>query len=89
MANHRQAIKRNKQRIQRQAHNRHYRTTMRTHVKRLRAAIEGADQDAATSALVAVVPVIDRCAQKGVIPHRRASRLVSRLTLAVQRMPQA
>lgn len=86
MANHRQAAKRNRQRIQRQAHNRHFKTNMRTHIKRVRAALEESDKDAAKTALGVAVPVIDRCAQKGVIPRQRASRLVSRLTLAVDKL---
>lgn len=86
MANHRQAAKRNRQRIRRQAHHRHFRTNMRTHVKRVRAAVDQADHGAAQAALKEAVPVLDKCAQKGVIPRQRASRLVSRLTVAVQKI---
>ena len=88
MANHRQAEKRNRQRIRRQAHHRHFKTTMRTYIKRVRTAVEEADTTAAQGALKEAVPMLDKCAQKGIIPRKRASRLVSRLTLAVQRIPQ-
>lgn len=83
MANHRQAAKRNRQRIKRQAHNRFYKSTMRTFVKQVRTALETKEKEIAQAALGKAVPLIDRCAQKGIIPSARASRLVSRLTLAV------
>ena len=83
MANHKQAIKRNRQRINRQTHHRHFKTTMRTSVKRVRSAVEGNDKAAAAEALVKAVPLIDRCAQQGIIPRQRAARMVSRLTMAV------
>ncbi len=83
MANHPQAEKRNRQRIKRQSHHRHYRSTMRTYVKRVLVALEAKDGEVARSALKVALPVIDRCAQKHVIPAQRASRLISRLTLKV------
>lgn len=86
MANHPQAEKRNRQRIKRQAHHRHFRSTMRTFVKRVRAAILDGDKAAADEALKKAVPLVDRCGQKSVIPRKRASRIVSRLTQAVQGM---
>lgn len=83
MANHAQAEKRNRQRIRRQAHNRHVRATMRTMIKRVRAAIDENDAEKARQALLVAVPTIDRGAQKGVVPRKRASRTISRLTKAV------
>lgn len=56
---------------------------MRTFIKRVRLAISQRNADSATDALKSALPLIDRCAQKGVIPKKRASRLVSRLTRAV------
>ncbi len=83
MANHAQAEKRNRQRVKKQAHHRHYRATMRTVVKRVRAALEEKDGEKAKEILKNAVPVIDRCAQKGVVPKKRAARAISRLTRAV------
>ena len=83
MANHPQAEKRNRQRIRLQASNRHQKTTMRTSIKRVRQALSDKDPKAAQEALTHAVPMIDGCAQKGIIPKGRASRLVSRLTCAV------
>ena len=85
MANHPQAAKRNRQRIQRQTHHRHYRSTMRTYIKRVRAALDKKEQEVAQAALKIAVPMIDRCAQKNVIPKKRAARLVARLTKAVNK----
>jgi small subunit ribosomal protein S20 len=83
VANHPQAAKRNRQRINRQALNRHFKSTMRTYVKRVRKAIEDHAPEEAKKALAKATPIIDRCAQKGVIPAKRAARFVSRLTRAV------
>ena len=88
MANHPQAEKRNRQRIKKQAHHRHYRTTLRTHVKRVRSAVADKDQERAREALKAAIPFIDRCAGKGIVPAKRASRAVSRLTKAVNDLAQ-
>lgn len=83
MANHPQAEKRNRQRIKRQSHHRHFRSTMRTLIKRTMAALGKGDKQGANEVLKAAVPYIDRCAQKNVIPRKRASRMISRLTRAV------
>ena len=83
MANHPQAAKRNRQRTRQQERNRHFKTTMRTHVKRVRAALAARSKEQAIAALKVAGPLIDSCAQKGVIPRGRASRLVSRLNRAV------
>ena len=86
MANHPQAEKRNRQRLKLQAHHRHFRSSMRTHIKRLRVALGAGTREEAQAALGACVPLIDRCAQKGIIPRQRAARLVSRLTCALNRL---
>lgn len=83
MANHPQAAKRNRQRIKIQAHHRHFRTTMRTQIKRVRTALEAGDAEKAKEALGLAIPLVDRCAQKNVLPRKRASRLIARLTRAV------
>jgi small subunit ribosomal protein S20 len=83
MANHKQAAKRNRQRIKRQARNRHFKSTMRTQMKRVRSALDEGDKAAAQAALKEALPLIDKLAGKGIIPQRRASRYVSRLTKAV------
>ena len=84
MANIASAIKRNRQNTKRRAHNRHYRSTMRTQIKRVRVAIEAGDKDAAQALLPGTVAIIQRVAQKGMIHKRNAARRVSRLNKAIQ-----
>lgn len=85
MANIASAEKKNRQRIKRRARNVYHLTTLRTYVKRVRAAIEAKDGGKASEALKAAVKLIDKAAQKGVIDKKTASRKISRLTLAVRR----
>ena len=85
MANVASAEKRNRQRLRRRARNLFHLTTMRTYVKRVRAALDAKDATKAKDALKEAVRVIDKAAQKGVIDKKSASRKISRLTLAVRR----
>lgn len=86
MANHNDAIKRNKQNIKLRAHNKHYRTMMRNQVKKVRAAVEGGDKEAAASEFRKAVAIIQRVAAKRVIHKNQAARRVSRLNAAVRGM---
>jgi len=79
VANHKQAIKRNRQNLVRAARNRYYMSTARTFVKRARLALAG-EEGAAADAVQKATNYLDRIAGKGVIPKKRASRLKSRLT---------
>ena len=83
MANHKSALKRNKQNKIRNARNNHVRSTMRTLVKNVREAVAAGDKDAAGSALKLAVPCIDKSATKGVIHKATASRKIARLTKLV------
>jgi small subunit ribosomal protein S20 len=85
VANVASAEKRNRQRLRRRERNLYHLTTMRTYVKRVRAALDAKDATKAKDALKAAVRVIDKAAQKGVIDKKTASRKISRLTLAVGR----
>jgi small subunit ribosomal protein S20 len=85
VANVPSAEKRNRQRLKRRARNLFHLTTMRTYVKRVRAAIDAKDQAKAKTALTDAVKIIDKAAQKGVIDRKTASRKISRLTIAVTR----
>jgi small subunit ribosomal protein S20 len=86
VANHPQAKKRNRQRIKRTARNRHFRTTMRTLVKRVRAAVAAGEGDKAGEVLKLAVKHLDRSVTKGILKRKTASRTISRLTLAVNRV---
>ena len=85
MANIKSAEKRNRQRIKRRNRNVQHLSTMRTYVKRVRAALEAKDTAKAGEALKAAVSVIDKAAQRGAIPKTTAARKISRLTLAVRK----
>ena len=83
MANHKSAVKRNKQNAIRNARNTHIRSTMRTLVKLVREAVTAGDKDAAQTALSKAIPFIDKTATKGVIHKATASRKISRLSKLV------
>lgn len=86
MANHASAEKRNRQRIKRTARNRHVRSTVRTFVKRVRAAIAAADKPAAEEALKTAVKKIDAAVSKGVYHRKTGSRYISRLSRQVAQL---
>ncbi len=83
MANHKSALKRNKQNAVRNARNTHIRTSMRNLVKTVREAAAAGEKDAAQEALNKAIPYIDKTATKGVIHNATASRKISRLTKLV------
>jgi small subunit ribosomal protein S20 len=87
LANHKSAIKRNKQNAVRAARNTHFRSTMRTFVKQVRSAVAEGDTAGAQAALERAVPFIDKAASKGIIHKATASRKISRLSKLVNSLP--
>jgi small subunit ribosomal protein S20 len=83
VANHKSALKRNKQNAERNARNTHIRSTMRTLVKQVREAAAAGDKTTAQEALKKAIPYIDKTATKGVIHKASASRKISRLAKLV------
>ena len=83
MANHKSALKRNRQSLVRRERNRMNRSKVKTAVKKVDAAITEDSVEKAREALVAAVPVIERAAVKGAFHKKTASRKVSRLTRKV------
>ncbi len=81
MAQHKQAEKRHRQSLKRRERNMHYKSTMRTYLKRARAAVQEKSPDAADAVRLAV-SYIDRVGQKGIIPSNRAARIIGRLMKA-------
>lgn len=59
---------------------------VKTSIKKVTAAIAANDKTAATEALVAATATIDKAATKGVYHKNTASRKVSRLAQAVNKM---
>ena len=84
MANHKSALKRNRQSLVRRERNRMNRTRVKTVVKKIDAAIEvEGSVEKAQEALIIAVPIIERAAVKGAFHKKTASRKISRLTKRV------
>jgi small subunit ribosomal protein S20 len=86
VANHPQAKKRARQRIKITARNRHVRSTVRTFLKSVANAVAAGEKDKAVAALGAAVRQLDKAVTKGVLPRKTASRKISRLTVAVNKL---
>ncbi|MDH5672945.1 MAG: 30S ribosomal protein S20 [Myxococcales bacterium] len=84
MANHASARKRIRQTETITQRNKHFRSTTRTHVKRVRAAISAGDKAAAEAALAMCTKRIDQAVQKGLWHRKAGSRYISRLTSQVR-----
>jgi len=84
VANHASAAKRARQSEKRRLVNRARKGAMRTAIKRVLAAVESGDVEAAKAALDRAVPLIDRAGRRGVIHRKQASRRVSRLNARVK-----
>ena len=82
MANHKQALKRHRQSESAHARNVHYRTTIKTAVKKA-VAVVGKSKKVATEAFRNAESVLNHVASKGVIPKKRAARKTSRLAKAL------
>jgi small subunit ribosomal protein S20 len=83
MADHKQAKKRIRQNARRNQVNRSRISRVRTFIKNVEVAIEGADKEAAQAALKAAQPEIMRSVNKGLIHRNKASRKISRLAARV------
>ena len=66
--------------------NKAIKTGVKTAVKKVNAAIEGGDKKAADEALLNATSLIDKACSKGVFHKNSASRKVSRLASAVNKM---
>lgn len=79
MAHSKSAIKRVRQNEKHRDRNRAGRSELRTHLKKLRAAIAAADTDKATELMPAAVSLVDTMVKKGVLHENAANRYKSRL----------
>lgn len=84
MANSAQARKRARQAERRRARNAGQRSMVRTYIKKVQAAVDAGDHTAASDALKAAIPVIDKMAGKGIMHRNKAARHKSRLTAKVK-----
>ena len=79
MANTKSAQKRIRQNEKRRVHNRVFRGSARTFVKKARLAIENGDVDAARTATMEAISALDKAAQKGILHNNNAARRKGRL----------
>lgn len=83
MANHKSAIKRHKQSLNRAARNRAARTRVKNAIKEVRAAIQNKDKGLAGSSLTVATSVLAKAAGKGALHWKKAARKISRLARSV------
>ena len=86
MASHASAVKAHRQSLKRRDQNREMRSTLRTAIKNIRAAIDAKDLDGAKKQLPATVSLIDKMAAKGIIHDNAAARHKSRLQAGIARL---
>jgi small subunit ribosomal protein S20 len=79
LANIKSQIKRNRQNKKRRDHNRVYRGSARTALKKARLAIEQGNVDDAREATLVATRALDKAAAKGVFHKNKAARQKSRL----------
>lgn len=86
MANIKSAKKRILVNATKAARNKSIKSSVKTAIKKVDAAIAAGDKEAATAALLAATSAIDKAASKGVYHKNTASRKISRLNLAVNKL---
>ena len=86
MPNHKSAKKRVRQTEKRRLRNREVMVATRTYIKQARAAIDGGNAESIRTALARAIKAIDTAASKGVMHRNQASRKISRLTLAANKV---
>ncbi len=88
MANHKSAMKRNRQNVVRRERNRANRSRLKTLVRRVNEAAAGDTPEQAREALAAAIPMLDRAVNKGTLHRNTAARKVSRLSRRVNALSQ-
>ena len=89
LANSPQARKRARQAERRRVRNAGLRSRVRTHIKKVVAAVDAGDQTAALAAFQAAVPVVDSMVGKGILHKNKAARHKSRLARKLNGMGNA
>ena len=83
MAHHKAALKSIKQDAERTRRNRHFKTTMRSAIKKLHQQLDDSKTAEAREQLPVAYSIIDHCASRGVIHKNAADRYKARLTAAI------
>jgi small subunit ribosomal protein S20 len=89
MPNSASAKKRLRQSIDRRAHNRTIKSTLRTQIRKVRAAILAGDVATSEQEFILATKKLDQAASKKVIHDNQASRLKSRLSAAIKKIKTA
>jgi small subunit ribosomal protein S20 len=87
LANIQSAKKRARQAGKRRAHKVALRSRVRTAIKKVMKAVETGNKDEAKASFAAVVPEIDRMANKGILQKNRAAHYKSQLNAKLRAMP--
>ena len=85
MANHKSALKRNRQNHKRNERNKGYRTLVKTLSKKVRNEAKAGNKEQAQKELKIAEKVIAKVGDKGILHSRAASRKISSLTRLVNR----
>ena len=88
MPNHKSAEKRVRQNEKRRAVNRSNKGSLRTQIKKLRAALAAGDKAQSQELLIPTIALIDKSVNKGVLHRNTAARHKSRLTMHVNELAQ-
>jgi small subunit ribosomal protein S20 len=86
MPNSASAKKRLRQSIDRRAHNRTIKSTLRTQIRKVRTAILAGDVATSEKEFILATKKLDQAASKKVIHDNQASRLKSRLSAAIKKI---
>jgi|TARA_B100000745_G_scaffold268101_1_gene194007 small subunit ribosomal protein S20 len=86
VANHKSAIKAQRQNIKLRERNRQERTKLRTALKSIRASIHAGDTNSAQGVLSETVSIIDKMASKKIIHNNTAGRYKSRLVKQIAKL---
>ncbi|HMR05496.1 MAG TPA: 30S ribosomal protein S20 [Polyangiaceae bacterium] len=86
MANHASAEKRNRQRLVRTERNRGVRSTVRTAVKKARAAIAEGDKTAAAPLVSRASNLLAQAVSKGIVHRNTGARTTSRINSALAKL---
>ncbi|MBD3824813.1 MAG: 30S ribosomal protein S20 [Epsilonproteobacteria bacterium] len=86
MANHKSSVKRIRQTLVRTERNRFYRTRIKNIVKTVRNAVEAGNKEEATAAFKVANKQLHKYVSKGILKKETASRKVSRLHQAINKL---
>ena len=86
MANHKSAIKRARQNIDRRTRNKSAKTRVKNVVTDVRLAVKDQSKEAVLETLTNAKSIIDKTARKGIIHKKTAARKISRLSKMVNNL---